>query len=85
VCVWKEGHQIPISVLLVFEAILRLTRRWRKGDTKAIKVTENIFIFYSYLVTCLVEFFTEACWVSYDQCLALSVYVEAKNVVLQYV
>lgn len=75
----------PNSNPLFFEAILHLTRRWRKGDTKAVKATVlKIFLFfYSYPVTCGVEFCTEFRWVSYDQCLALSMYVEAKNMVLQ--
>lgn len=84
VCVEREGHQIPVSALLFLEAVLRLTRRWRKGDTKAIKATLQKFFLFIILSwwPVLWNSCRGAHWVYHDQCLALAVYVEAKYVVL---
>lgn len=46
-CVWKGRDTKFQFLLLFFEDILLLTRRWREGDTKAIKATVlKIFLFF---------------------------------------
>lgn len=42
----REGHQISVSALLFLGAVLHLARRWRKGDTKAIKATVQKFFLF---------------------------------------
>lgn len=46
--------------------------------------TEILLIYYSYLVTCPLEFRRGARWVCHDQYFALTVYVETKYMVLYW-
>lgn len=75
----REGYQISVSALLFLEAVLHLTRRWRKGDTKAIKTTVQKF--FLFIILNWLPVLWSSLWVYHDQYLALTVYVEAECVV----
>lgn len=75
----REGYQISVSALLFLGAVLRLTRRWRKGDTKAIKATVQKF--FLFIILNWLPVLWSSLRVYHDQYLALTVYVEAECVV----